>query len=76
MDMGGKYTGTLSGSMNMMGNLGGFVAPIAGGYILHLTGGDWNAYLYSMSAVYVLAVMCWLPMDPVTPLEGSQTTNA
>lgn len=76
MDVGGKYTGTLSGSMNMMGNLGGFVAPIAGGYILHLTGGNWNAYLYSMSAVYVLAALCWLPMDPVTPLEKSETAHA
>ncbi len=75
MDVGGKYTGTLSGSMNMMGNLGGFVAPITGGYILHLTGGNWNAYLYSMSAVYVLAALCWLPMDPVTPLDQSETAH-
>ena len=31
MDIGGKYAGTVSGSMNMMGNLAGFVAPIVGG---------------------------------------------
>ena len=69
MDVGGKYAGTLSGSMNMMGNLGGFVGPIVCGYILHATGGNWNVFLYSMSAVYVLAALCWLPLDPVTPLD-------
>ena len=31
MDIGGKYAGTVSGSMNMMGNLAGFVAPVVGG---------------------------------------------
>ena len=69
MDVGGKYTGTLAGSMNMMGNLGGVIAPIACGYILRATGGSWNAFLYSMSAFYLLAALCWLPMDPVTPLD-------
>ncbi|MGO9239833.1 MAG: MFS transporter [Bryobacteraceae bacterium] len=34
MDVGGKYAGTLSGSMNMMGNLAGFVSPFLGGIIL------------------------------------------
>ena len=34
MDIGGKFTGTVSGAMNMMGNLGGFVSPIVLGYIV------------------------------------------
>ncbi len=33
MDVGGKYAGTLSGTMNMMGNLGGGVSPIVIAYI-------------------------------------------
>ena len=41
MDVGGRFAGTFSGSMNMMGNLGGFVAPIVIGYILDATG-SWN----------------------------------
>ena len=28
MDIGGKYTGTVSGAMNMMGNFGGVVSPL------------------------------------------------
>jgi len=69
MDIGGKYAGTVSGSMNMMGNLAGFAAPVLGGYILQWTHGNWNAFLYSMAGVYLLGTFCWPFIDPVTPLE-------
>jgi ACS family glucarate transporter-like MFS transporter len=69
MDMGGKHAGTLSGSMNMMGNLAGFVAPVLGGYLLRWSGGNWNLLLYTMAAVYMLGVVCWPLLDPVKPLE-------
>jgi nitrate/nitrite transporter NarK len=52
----------------MMGNLGGFVAPIATGYILDITG-SWNLVFYISSAVYVLGALSWLFIDPVTPLD-------
>ena len=39
MDIGGKFAGTVSGSMNMWETSAGFVAPVAGGYILQATGG-------------------------------------
>ncbi|HVX66354.1 MAG TPA: MFS transporter [Bryobacteraceae bacterium] len=68
MDIGGKYAGTLSGSMNMMGNLAGGVAPIAAGYILAATG-NWLIPIYVMAAIYLVGVLCWLAIDPVTPLE-------
>jgi nitrate/nitrite transporter NarK len=69
MDVGGKYAGTLAGSMNMMGNLAGFVAPWAGGYILQQTADDWNVLLYVMVGAYLLGVACWPFIDPTTPLE-------
>src|SRR5262249_985926 len=34
MDIGGKYAGTVSGTMNMMGSLAGVIAPIATAHIL------------------------------------------
>ena len=34
MDVGGKYAGTVSGSMNMMGNFGGMAGPLVVGYVL------------------------------------------
>mgnify|MGYP000297782015 CR=1 FL=1 len=72
MDVGGKYAGTLAGSMNMMGNMAGFVAPWLGGYILQSTGGDWNLFLYTMAGAYFLGTICWPFLDPVTPLEKSK----
>jgi MFS family permease len=69
MDVGGKYSGTLSGSMNMMGNLGGFVAPVVGGLILTATGGKWEMFLYTMAAMYVFGIFCWPFIDPTKQLE-------
>ncbi len=68
MDVGGRFAGTFSGSMNMMGNLGGFVAPIATGYLLDLTG-RWDLAVYISAAVYLAGAVCWLLLDPETPLD-------
>jgi MFS family permease len=68
MDVGDKYVGTVSGTMNMMGNFGGFVSPIVLGYIVGRTG-DWNLTFYVTAGLYVLGALCWWLLDPVTPLE-------
>jgi len=68
MDVGGKFAGTFSGSMNMMGNLGGFLAPIATGYILDRTG-SWNLTFYISSTVYLAGAGCWMLLDAETPLD-------
>jgi MFS transporter, ACS family, glucarate transporter len=68
MDVGGKAVATLSGTMNMMGNVGGFVSPIVCGYLVRQTG-NWNLAFYVTAAAYVMGAFCWLGMDPVTPLE-------
>lgn len=68
MDVGDKYVGTVSGTMNMMGNFGGFVSPIVLGYIVGQTG-NWNLTFYVTAGVYFLGASCWWFLDPVTPLE-------
>jgi MFS transporter, ACS family, glucarate transporter len=69
MDIGGKYAGTVAGSMNMMGNLGGAAAPMLGGILLDRTHNDWNLLLYLMAGVGIAGAICWPFIDPVTPLE-------
>jgi len=69
MDIGGKYAGTVAGSMNMMGNLAGFASPVIGGYILEATGRNWNAFLYTLAAVYLAGPLIWPFIDPETPIE-------
>jgi ACS family glucarate transporter-like MFS transporter len=70
MDIGGKYAGTVAGSMNMMGNMAAFAAPTFGGFLLDRTHNDWNMLLYVMVGVYVVGALCWPFIDPVTKIEN------
>lgn len=69
MDVGGKYAGSLSGSMNMMGNLAGFVAPSVIPQILKYSHNNWVITFWVSATIYFLGALCWLFIDPVTPLE-------
>jgi len=69
MDMGGRYAGSLSGMMNMMGQVGGTLCPIAVAYILKYTGGNWTIAFWAAGAAYAVGAICWLFIDSVTPIE-------
>jgi MFS transporter, ACS family, glucarate transporter len=64
VEIGGPYTATVAATMNMLGNLAGFVAPVAGGVILERTRGNWNILIYTMSAAAVVSAVCWLYLNP------------
>ncbi|MDR3700321.1 MAG: MFS transporter [Candidatus Sulfopaludibacter sp.] len=72
MDVGGKYAGTLSGAMNMWGNVGGLLCPLAIGYLLKWTNNDWNVTFYVSAAIYLAGILFWAFLDPVTPLEMAE----
>jgi MFS family permease len=72
MDIGGKYAGTVSGSMNMMGAFGGMLAPTVVGLILDSTGRNWTITFWISGAVYFLGGLCWWFIDPVTPLQTEE----
>jgi MFS family permease len=67
-DIGGEHAGTLSGAMNMWGNIGGALSPIAIGYMLEATHNNWNLTFYVSAAVYLTGAVFWAFLDPVTPL--------
>ena len=69
MDVGGKYAGTMSGSMNMMGNFGGMAGPFVVGLVLDSTGRDWQLTFLISAIIYAMGAICWVWIDPVTPLE-------
>ena len=69
MDIGGKYAGTVSGSMNMMGNFAGILAPTIGGMILQRTGNDWDIFLYTMACAYALGILIWPFINSTRRLE-------
>ena len=75
MSLGGRYAGTLSGSMNMMGNLGGALLPIAIPLILKwctdngLAAMKWDMTFYVSAAMYAVAMMAWLAIDTSKPID-------
>jgi sugar phosphate permease len=76
MDVGGRFAGTLSGAMNMSGNIGGSLCPIIIGYLLRHTNHNWTLTFYISAAVYLLGGVCWLFLDPVTPIERETAVAA
>jgi sugar phosphate permease len=72
MDVGGRSAGTLSGAMNMSGNLGGALASSAAPFILSRTHDDWNVVLYVAAGVYFVGAFFWLFIDPVTPIDHAE----
>jgi MFS family permease len=72
MDVAGGYSGTLSGTMNMMGNGAGALFGPTTGWLLSETGHNWNAVLFMGAAVYMTGFLMWLVIDPVTPIDRSE----
>jgi MFS family permease len=72
MDVGGRYAGTVSGSMNMMGNFGGMAGPLVVGLVLQFTNRDWQLAFLISAIIYSLGTLCWFFIDPVTPLEKQE----
>jgi MFS family permease len=67
VEIGGAYTATVAASMNMLGNLAGFVAPVVGGIILDRVGNGvkaWNLLIETMVGAAALSAACWLYLDP------------
>ncbi|HLY11057.1 MAG TPA: MFS transporter [Planctomycetota bacterium] len=71
IDVGGKFSGTYSGSMNMMGNLGGAAATATIGHLLDLTHRNWDLVFYLSAGVFVVGAACWTFIDPVTPMDDA-----
>ena len=83
MDVGGRSAGSLSGSMNMMGNIGGAAGPAVVGYILDRgrptvdalpSLESWSTTFAVAAAMYGVAALAWLFIDPVTPLDSAEVT--
>src|SRR6187399_448215 len=68
MDLGGRFAGTLGGIMNMIGMIGGLLAPYTIPRILEAAGNNWNAPIVVLAAAYFVGAIAWLGIDPVTRL--------
>ena len=57
MDTGGKYSGTVSGMMNMAGNIGGALSPIVFGALVQI--GNWQAPFIVAAVLLVVGAAVW-----------------
>lgn len=69
MDMGGRFSGTLSGIMNTWGSIGGLLAPLTVPYILQAANNNWKIVILVIAGWYFVGALCWLGIDPVTRLD-------
>ena len=58
MDAGGKYSGTVSGMMNMAGNIGGALSPLVFGVLVQY--GNWQAPFIVAACLLVVGSGVWL----------------
>lgn len=57
MDTAGKYSGTVSGMMNMAGNIGGALSPVVFGYLAQ--DGYWHAQFFVAAVLLLLGAAVW-----------------
>jgi len=57
MDTGGKYSGTVSGMMNMAGNIGGALSPTVFGFLAQY--GSWQAPFIVAAVLLVIGAAVW-----------------
>jgi sugar phosphate permease len=73
MDVGGKYSGTVSGMMNMAGNIGGALSPLVFGLLVQF--GSWVAPFIVAAALLIAGSAVWAfwldPEKSVLEKEGA-----
>src|SRR5450631_910750 len=76
MDIGGEHSGTVSGMMNMAGNIGGALSPIVFGVLVQF--GSWQAPFIVAASLLVLGSAIWaFWLDPsVSVVEVNKSPKA
>jgi MFS family permease len=70
VDIGGRYAGTATGFINMVGNLGGAVQPVIGAFVFNRFG--WNALFGVYATFFILAMLMWLIINPKRHFYGDE----
>jgi sugar phosphate permease len=75
LDVGRRNAGVVTGLMNMVGNLGGTIAPVVVGYAVERWG-SWNIPFYVTASVLTMGTVMWALINPrrsVITSRDSQT---
>ncbi len=74
MDIGGKNSGAVSGSMNMVGNLGAFVSANVFPHLYRFTG-EAATHFRVAALLNIAAVVCWFFMRPKSRKSGVEPSQ-
>ncbi|HUE96794.1 MAG TPA: MFS transporter [Longimicrobiaceae bacterium] len=74
IDIGRSHAGTVSGTMNMAGNLGSFVTSLAFPYLMVITGST-NLFFLVGAALNIIAVFLWWRTDATRPITPTGVAN-
>jgi MFS family permease len=73
MDVGKKYAGAVSGSMNMAGQVGSFLSSVLFGYLVEWFGNDYNKALIPLASMLLVSAYLFTRIDPTRELVPEQT---
>jgi MFS family permease len=75
VDFGGRRSATVFSVMNMCGNFGAMLFPLAIGWLVRRTG-NWDLALFIFAGIFAVDAVCWALLNPKGPLfpEGTEST--
>ena len=81
IDMGGRHVTMLFSLMNLSGNIGAFLFPVAVPYLLNEDpnvpgSGNWDLVLFVFAGIYLAAAICWLFADVNVTIDDDQASSA
>jgi MFS transporter, ACS family, glucarate transporter len=75
-DIGGSHSGAVSGSMNMVGNIGAALSAILFPFFQDAQTGSANAFFILAAGLNVVAIIAWMFMNPQRSSEKKLTAAA
>ena len=69
LDVGRRHAGVVTGCMNMVGNIGGTIAPVVVGYAVERLG-SWDIPFYVTAGVLTIGTVMWMLIDPQRSVIG------
>lgn len=74
-DIGGRYSGTISAAMNMVGNIGAAFGAIVFPILQNSTTGRADAFFLMAACLNGVAIVCWFFMNPLRRPVGTVSTG-
>jgi MFS family permease len=68
LDIGGRRAGAVSAAMNTAGQVGSILSPILVAAVVQRFS-NWSAPLYLTGVLFLMGALCWLWVDPTTPVS-------